>query len=63
LIKIGLIETLVALSAKIGAQVIAEGVEDRKEFEALRQLGVELGQGYYFAIPSPDFPRVNTSVS
>ncbi|HSE41880.1 MAG TPA: GGDEF domain-containing phosphodiesterase [Acidobacteriota bacterium] len=63
LIKIGLIETLVALSAKIGAQVIAEGVEDRKEFEALRQLGVELGQGYYFAMPSPDFPRVNTPVS
>jgi EAL domain-containing protein (putative c-di-GMP-specific phosphodiesterase class I) len=63
LIKIGLLETLVALSAKIGAHVIAEGIEERPEYEALRSLGVDLGQGYYFAIPSPDFPRINTPVT
>ncbi len=62
LIKIGLLETLVALSDKIGAQVIAEGIEDRREYDALRALGVELGQGYYFAIPSPDFPHINIPV-
>ena len=59
LIKIGLLETLVSLSDKIGAQVIAEGIEDRREYDALRALGVELGQGYYFAVPSPDFPHIN----
>lgn len=59
LIKIGLLETLVTLSNKINAKVIAEGIEEREEFTALRNLGVDLGQGYYFAVPSPDFPAVN----
>jgi EAL domain-containing protein (putative c-di-GMP-specific phosphodiesterase class I) len=63
LIKMGLLETLVALSDKIGAKVIAEGIEDRREYEALRELGVALGQGYYFAIPSPDFPSINPPVN
>lgn len=59
LIKIGLLETLVTLSKKINAQVIAEGIEEKQEYMALRNLGVDLGQGYYFAIPSPDFPSVD----
>ena len=62
LIKIGLLETLVALSNKINAKVIAEGIEERDEYRALRNLGVDLGQGYYFAVPSPDFPAVDSRV-
>ena len=58
LIKIGLLETLVALSSKIHAQVIAEGIESKEEYHALLSLGVQLGQGYYFAAPSTDFPVV-----
>jgi EAL domain-containing protein (putative c-di-GMP-specific phosphodiesterase class I) len=61
LIKIGLLETLVALSSKINASVIAEGVEDKEEFLTLRSLGVQLGQGYYFASPSLTLPRVSQS--
>ena len=52
LIKRGLLETLVALSHKIHAQLIAEGVETKLEFQTLRSLGVPLGQGYYFASPA-----------
>lgn len=52
LIKRGLLETLVALSHKIRAQLIAEGVETKQEFQTLRSLGVALGQGYYFASPA-----------
>ena len=52
LIKRGLLETLVALSHKIRAQLIAEGVETKLEFQTLRSLGVPLGQGYYFASPA-----------
>lgn len=52
LIKRGLLETLVALSHKIRAQLIAEGVETKLEFQTLRSLGVTLGQGYYFASPA-----------
>ena len=60
LIKIGLLETLVSLSSKIKASVIAEGVEERGEYETLRSLGVHLGQGYYFASPSMQFPEVTS---
>jgi len=52
LIKRGLLETLVALSHKIRAQLIAEGVETKLEFQTLRSLGVPLGQGYFFASPA-----------
>lgn len=55
LIKLGILETLVALSAKINAQVIAEGVEEIEEYDALRSLGVQLAQGYLFACPAPEF--------
>jgi EAL domain-containing protein (putative c-di-GMP-specific phosphodiesterase class I) len=55
LIKLGILETLVALSNKINAQVIAEGVEEIEEYDALRSLGVQLAQGYLFASPSPEF--------
>lgn len=53
LIKKSLLETLVDISAKIGAQVIAEGVEAESEFTTLRDLGVHLGQGRYLAPPAP----------
>ncbi|AUN95942.1 EAL domain-containing protein [Pseudazoarcus pumilus] len=36
----------------LGIRVIAEGVETREEYAALRALGIELFQGYYFARPA-----------
>lgn len=35
-----------------GKVLIAEGVECVEEADALRELGVELAQGYYFAVPA-----------
>jgi EAL domain-containing protein (putative c-di-GMP-specific phosphodiesterase class I) len=52
LIKRSLLETLVDLAAKIGARVIAEGIEAESELAALRDLGVGFGQGRYLAPPS-----------
>lgn len=51
LIKRSLLETLVELSGKIGAEVIAEGIEVESEFTTLRDMGVHLGQGRYLAPP------------
>jgi EAL domain-containing protein (putative c-di-GMP-specific phosphodiesterase class I) len=62
LIKKGLLETLVSLSEKIRASVIAEGIEDREEFKVLRSLGVQLGQGYYFASPSIQLPQITPGI-
>jgi EAL domain-containing protein (putative c-di-GMP-specific phosphodiesterase class I)/GGDEF domain-containing protein len=52
-IKQGLLETLVELSEKIGARIIAEGVEEESELATLRQMGVRLGQGRHLAPPLP----------
>lgn len=40
-------------ASDIGAQLVAEGIETRAELLALRGLGVQLGQGFYLACPSP----------
>jgi len=47
-IKRGLLESLRHLAVKIGARVIAEGVEREEERETLLSLGIELAQGYVF---------------
>jgi EAL domain-containing protein (putative c-di-GMP-specific phosphodiesterase class I) len=61
LIKRSLLETLVDLAERIGARVVAEGIEAESELAALRERGVGLGQGRYLAPPRPvpeeDAPR------
>jgi EAL domain-containing protein (putative c-di-GMP-specific phosphodiesterase class I) len=52
LIKRSLLETLVGLSGRIGAQVVAEGIEEEPELTTLRDMGVPLGQGRYLAPPT-----------
>jgi EAL domain-containing protein (putative c-di-GMP-specific phosphodiesterase class I) len=47
-IKRSLLESLRQLGEKIRARVIAEGVERSEEMRTLQELGVELGQGFYF---------------
>lgn len=50
-IKRNLLETLVGLAAKIGALVVAEGVETDAELQVLRAMGVTLGQGFFLGAP------------
>jgi len=57
LIKRSLLETLVELSGKVGAEVIAEGIEAESEARTLRDMGVRLGQGRYLAPPVPVPPE------
>jgi EAL domain-containing protein (putative c-di-GMP-specific phosphodiesterase class I) len=47
-IKRGLLQSLRTLAEKISARVIAEGVERDEERRALIDLGIELGQGFFF---------------
>jgi EAL domain-containing protein (putative c-di-GMP-specific phosphodiesterase class I) len=42
---------VVALARGFGLQTIAEGVEDRATLELLRELGVDLAQGFYLGRP------------
>lgn len=52
-IKRSLLETLVDLSSRLGAEVVAEGIEAESELATLREMGVKLGQGHYLAPPQP----------
>lgn len=45
--------SVVALASRMGALVIAEGIEDASQLEPLAQLGIEAGQGYHFGRPGP----------
>lgn len=50
-----LLEPLVRLCRRTHAAVIAEGIEDRDELETLAEMGLELGQGFYFGKPAKAF--------
>ncbi|MGI9622217.1 MAG: putative bifunctional diguanylate cyclase/phosphodiesterase [Acidimicrobiales bacterium] len=49
----GVVEAVLDLAGRIGASTVAEGIEESEELEALKSLGVNLGQGYYFSRPVP----------
>ena len=45
-------KALVDCAHELGAKVVAEGVERVDEFRAMADLGVDLGQGFYFGQPT-----------
>jgi EAL domain-containing protein (putative c-di-GMP-specific phosphodiesterase class I)/DNA-binding NarL/FixJ family response regulator len=51
-IRRALVSGLVHFAAETGCELIAEGVETEAELEALRDLGVRLGQGYLLGRPA-----------
>ena len=57
--KQALVEAFVSFGRRIGARLLAEGIERRADLAALKELGVDLGQGYLLGRPSPtpDAPR------
>ena len=46
-----LVETTLEMCRRLGIRVIAEGIETREELECLKQMGVQLFQGYLLAKP------------
>ena len=49
------VRSITTLCADMGMEVVAEGVETTEELEALRELGCDLFQGYFFARPAAPF--------
>jgi EAL domain-containing protein (putative c-di-GMP-specific phosphodiesterase class I) len=47
-----LVEAMLAFCSRVGADVIAEGVEEPGELVTLLELGVEYGQGWFLARPA-----------
>src|SRR5213594_2675210 len=46
LLKQEMIKAIVSFAQKMGATIIAEGIETEPELETLKRLGVPLGQGF-----------------
>ena len=47
-----LVAALVELAHEHGTKVVAEGIERVDEYETMLELGVDLGQGFYFGQPT-----------
>ncbi len=45
------VRAIVTLAHHLGMTVMAEGVETAQQFDLLRKMGCELGQGYFFSKP------------
>jgi EAL domain-containing protein (putative c-di-GMP-specific phosphodiesterase class I) len=50
--KQALVEAFVSFGRRIGASLLAEGIEKRVDLSTLRGLGVDLGQGYLLGRPA-----------
>ncbi|WP_309572650.1 EAL domain-containing protein, partial [Deinococcus sp.] len=48
---LALIEAVIGIADTLELQVVAEGVETRKQLDMLRDLGCDLGQGYFLSPP------------
>ncbi len=57
--KQALVEAFVSFGRRIGAKLLAEGIEKRADLSMVKTLGVELGQGYLLGRPAaePAAPR------
>lgn len=47
-----LITNTIKTLKKLGVKIVAEGIETKEEFDFLRNLGVDYGQGYYIQKPT-----------
>jgi EAL domain-containing protein (putative c-di-GMP-specific phosphodiesterase class I) len=48
-----IVRTITDMAQGFGLKVVAEGVENRGEFEFLNTLGCDIGQGNYISSPMP----------
>jgi diguanylate cyclase (GGDEF)-like protein len=48
-----IVEAVIALAHGLGIDVVAEGIETEGQFQTLRAMGCDVGQGYLFARPLP----------
>ncbi|MEE4199662.1 EAL domain-containing protein [Erythrobacter sp.] len=47
-----IVHSIVEMTAALGVTCLAEGIETREEAKFVRELGIDLCQGFYFAKPS-----------
>ena len=52
-----IVKAIIAMAKSMNMQVIAEGIETKEQYQLLREMGCDLGQGYLFskAVPHQEF--------
>lgn len=50
-VRASLIPEVIGIARAVGAKLVAEGIENAQQRDMLQQLGVDFGQGYFFARP------------
>ncbi len=53
-----IVEAMIGMARNLGTTTVGEGVEEQEEFEWLRNAGIDLVQGFYFARPASPPPRL-----
>jgi EAL domain-containing protein (putative c-di-GMP-specific phosphodiesterase class I) len=48
-----IVQMVIDLAHTFGMEIVAEGVENKKQAEQLKEMGCDMAQGYYFARPLP----------
>lgn len=57
--RAALVGALVGYSQQVGCLLVAEGVETEAELQAVRELGVQLVQGFYLSRPGAPWPEIS----
>lgn len=48
-----IIASIVSMAKKLGVRTVTEGVETKEQWEFLKSIGCDMGQGYFFNRPAP----------
>jgi EAL domain-containing protein (putative c-di-GMP-specific phosphodiesterase class I) len=48
-----IVQMTISLAHTLGMKIVAEGVESEEQAQQLREMGCDMGQGFYFAEPLP----------
>lgn len=58
-----IVDTIISMTEHLGLDVIAEGVETKAQLDALKEMGCEQYQGFYFSRPIPEQEFVDVLVA
>ncbi|MBU2983734.1 EAL domain-containing protein [Saccharophagus degradans] len=58
-----MVESIIDLCKKLNLEVVAEGVEDKAEFNILKGLGCDTCQGYYLSKPVPNQEFISQNIT
>ena len=63
--KQSVVRFIVSFCRENGIISIAEGIETKEDFETVKALGIDAGQGYYLyrPTPNPDLKKFRKSIS